>query len=234
MIGGKTGTAETIPRNEGQYVVSFMGYAPADDPQVVIYVVVDRPNAEDQADAKFATRIVRACLTEILPYLNIPMTETLTDEEKAELEQLNESGTLAMSADDIASLDSQGEDTGNTDGTDQTTADGTAAAGTDGTGTAGTNTTGTDGTDTAGDTGTGGTDTSGDNGTGTAGDTAEGALPTTNDNGADVPEDGDSGVGVGSLLEKTGDSTAGTGDAAADNGEAATGTGTAEDTANAQ
>lgn len=234
MIGGKTGTAETIPRNEGQYVVSFMGYAPADDPQVVIYVVVDRPNAEDQADAKFATRIVRACLTEILPYLNIPMTETLTDEEKAELEQLNESGTLAMSADDIASLDSQGEDTGNTDGTDQTTADGTAAAGTDGTGTAGTNTTGTDGTDTAGDTGTGGTDTSGDNGTGTAGDTAEGALPTTNENGADVPEDGDSGVGVGSLLEETGDSTAGTGDAAADNGEAATGTGTAEDTANAQ
>ena len=69
---------------------------------------------------------------------------------------------------------------------------------------------------------------------GTAGDTAEGALPTTNENGADVPEDGDSGVGVGSLLEETGDSTAGTGDAAADNGEAATGTGTAEDTANAQ
>lgn len=44
MIGGKTGTAETLPRDNNEYVVSFMGYAPADDPQVVIYVVVDRPN----------------------------------------------------------------------------------------------------------------------------------------------------------------------------------------------
>ena len=58
-IGGKTGTAETIPRKNGEYVVSFMGYAPADDPQIAIYVVVDRVNASPQDDAKFATGIVR-------------------------------------------------------------------------------------------------------------------------------------------------------------------------------
>lgn len=88
-IGGKTGTAETIPRDKTNYVVSFMGYAPADNPQVAIYVVVDRPNTTYQDDAKFATRIVRNVLTEVLPYLNIYMTEELSESELEELKQLN-------------------------------------------------------------------------------------------------------------------------------------------------
>lgn len=88
MIGGKTGTAETLPRGNHEYVVSFMGYAPADDPQILIYVVVDRPNVPSQDDAKYATRIVRSILTEVLPYLNIFMTEELTDKEREELEEL--------------------------------------------------------------------------------------------------------------------------------------------------
>ncbi len=90
MIGGKTGTAQTLPRGNRQYVVSFMGYAPADDPEIAIYVVVDRPNTRYQDDAKFATRIVRAVLTEALPYLNYPMTEPLSEKEQAELEELRE------------------------------------------------------------------------------------------------------------------------------------------------
>lgn len=84
-IGGKTGTAETLPRKNGQYVVSFMGYAPADDPQIAIYVVVDRPNTVVQDDAKYATGIVRNILTEVLPYLNIFMTEELSEAEMQEL-----------------------------------------------------------------------------------------------------------------------------------------------------
>lgn len=87
-IGGKTGTAETLPRNNGEYVVSFIGYAPADDPQIAIYVVVDRPNVKTQDDAKFATGIVRNILTEVLPYLNIYMTEDLSEKEIAELNAL--------------------------------------------------------------------------------------------------------------------------------------------------
>lgn len=86
-IGGKTGTAETIPRKNGEYVVSFMGYAPADNPQIAIYVVVDRPNVRYQDDAKFATGIVRNILTEVLPYMHIYMTEELTDKEIRELEE---------------------------------------------------------------------------------------------------------------------------------------------------
>lgn len=85
-IGGKTGTAETLPRDNGEYVVSFIGHAPADDPEIAIYVVVDRPNVAKQDDAKYATGIVRNVLSEVLPYLNIFMTEELSDSEIAELE----------------------------------------------------------------------------------------------------------------------------------------------------
>ncbi len=81
-IGGKTGTAETIDENThkrhpDEYVVSFMGYAPADHPEIAIYVVVDRPNAAKQDDAKFATYLVRDILTEVLPYMNIYPTEEM-------------------------------------------------------------------------------------------------------------------------------------------------------------
>lgn len=86
-IGGKTGTAQTLPRGNKEYVVSFMGYAPADDPQIAIYVVVDRANAEKQDNSRFATGIVRNILTEVLPYLNIYMTEELSEKEQQELEE---------------------------------------------------------------------------------------------------------------------------------------------------
>ncbi|MBQ9142392.1 MAG: cell division protein FtsI, partial [Lachnospiraceae bacterium] len=95
-IGGKTGTAQTLPRGNKEYVVSFMGFAPADDPEIAIYVVVDRPNAAKQDDAKFATRIVRNVLTEVLPYLNIYMTEELSETEIAELEALKLENTYGM------------------------------------------------------------------------------------------------------------------------------------------
>ena len=96
MIGGKTGTAQTLPRGNGEYVVSFMGYAPADDPQIAIYVVVDRPNRYGQDDAKFATKIVRNILTEVLPYLHIYMTEELSEKEIKELEEKQLQDTIIM------------------------------------------------------------------------------------------------------------------------------------------
>lgn len=87
-IGGKTGTSETLPRGNHQYVVSFMGYAPADDPQVLIYTVVDKPNVEDQSlSTKYACWISRDILADILPYMNIFMTEELSDSEKEALEE---------------------------------------------------------------------------------------------------------------------------------------------------
>ena len=112
MIGGKTGTAQTLPRGNRQYVVSFMGYAPASDPDIAIYVVVDRCNVQYQDDAKFATRIVRAVLTEALPYLNYPMTEELSEKEQAELAELREQMvTTATAEGEETTEDVEGEAT---------------------------------------------------------------------------------------------------------------------------
>ena len=87
-IGGKTGTAETLPRDNGQYVVSFLGFAPADDPQICIYVVLDRINNKKQDEAVRACEVAKNILTEVLPYMNIYMTEPVTDAERGELEKL--------------------------------------------------------------------------------------------------------------------------------------------------
>lgn len=87
-IGGKTGTAETAPRGTGNYVVSFMGYAPADDPEIIIYVVIDRPNMSNQENGtRQACLICKEVLTEVLPYMNIFMTEELSEKEIAELQE---------------------------------------------------------------------------------------------------------------------------------------------------
>lgn len=87
-IGGKTGTAETLPRGNGEYVVSFVSHAPADDPEIICYVVIDRPNVLIQEDASYATQLSNEILTEILPYLNIPMTEELTEKQIEDLSEL--------------------------------------------------------------------------------------------------------------------------------------------------
>lgn len=87
-IGGKTGTAEKVPRDKTNYVVSFLGHAPANDPQIAIYVVIDEPNEEEQDHAYYATGIVRNILTEVLPYLHITKTEDMTVAEQQEVENV--------------------------------------------------------------------------------------------------------------------------------------------------
>lgn len=87
MIGGKTGTAETLPRGNGEYIVSFMGFAPAEEPELVIYTVIDRPNVPAQASAKYATVLTKDILTEVLPYLNVPKTEEISEQEAEELRE---------------------------------------------------------------------------------------------------------------------------------------------------
>jgi stage V sporulation protein D (sporulation-specific penicillin-binding protein) len=82
-MGGKTGTAqkyddETHKRKTGAYLVSFMGFVPYDDPQLVIYCLVDEPNVDDEAHSSYAQNIVREILKEVLPYMNIYPDEELT------------------------------------------------------------------------------------------------------------------------------------------------------------
>ncbi|HIV90834.1 MAG TPA: penicillin-binding protein 2 [Candidatus Eisenbergiella stercoravium] len=140
LIGGKTGTAETQPRGNNEYVVSFMGYAPADDPEIAIYVVVDRPNAQNQDDAKYATRIVRSILTEVLPYLDIFMTEPLSEAEQQELEEAQ----IAYQQELVSGNDVSGNDEEASPEDGETPEGGTASGDTEGTGTDGTGGSGMD------------------------------------------------------------------------------------------
>ena len=85
-IGGKTGTADK--GQSGDVVVSFLCFAPADDPQIAIYVVIDRPNMPDQTGGtRQAAIIAKNVLTEVLPYMGIFMTEELSEKELKELEE---------------------------------------------------------------------------------------------------------------------------------------------------
>ncbi len=78
-IGGKTGTAEKLPRGNGKYLVSFIGYAPQDNPEVVVYVVVDEPNVAAQASSSYATGLFSQIMSEICPYLGIEKTAETTE-----------------------------------------------------------------------------------------------------------------------------------------------------------
>lgn len=84
-MGGKTGTAEMIPRDKVNYLVSFIGFAPADHPEVVLYVVVDRPNAEKQSTSSFAQEIWKNIMKEALPYLNIYPSEEIPEDMQEEV-----------------------------------------------------------------------------------------------------------------------------------------------------
>lgn len=70
-MGGKTGTAEKLPRKNGKYLVSFIGFAPVENPQVLVYVVIDEPNVENQAQSSLATNLAKDIFTELFPYMNI-------------------------------------------------------------------------------------------------------------------------------------------------------------------
>lgn len=74
--GGKTGTAEKLPRGNKKYIVSFITFAPVENPQVLMYVALDEPNAEEQADSKYPQYIAQGILSELLPYLNVTPDES--------------------------------------------------------------------------------------------------------------------------------------------------------------
>ena len=89
-MGGKTGTAEKIPRDKTNYLVSFIGFAPADSPEVVLYVVVDEPNAEKQSSSSYAMEIWKNIMEEALPYLNIYPTEEIPEDMADEVQAAQE------------------------------------------------------------------------------------------------------------------------------------------------
>jgi stage V sporulation protein D (sporulation-specific penicillin-binding protein) len=76
-VGGKTGAAEKQPRDKQHYVTSFMGFMPAEDPQVAFYVVLDEAQVEDFDTSRAAQELARDIMIDLIPYLEIyPVDES--------------------------------------------------------------------------------------------------------------------------------------------------------------
>lgn len=89
-IAGKTGTAEKLPRSAKNYLVSFCGFAPANDPEVLVYVTIDTPHVEDQPHSSFASGVFSQIMSDILPYLNVFPSAEYEAEQKELAGQLPE------------------------------------------------------------------------------------------------------------------------------------------------
>lgn len=68
LVGGKTATSQTLPRGNGKYIASFIGFAPADDPQVIALAIITHPKGVYYG-GQIAAPIVRQLFENILPYL---------------------------------------------------------------------------------------------------------------------------------------------------------------------
>lgn len=73
-VGGKTATSEKLPRRTGRYISSFLGFAPADDPQVIGLITIDEPVGVYYGGT-IAAPVMAEIFENILPYLNIPQEE---------------------------------------------------------------------------------------------------------------------------------------------------------------
>lgn len=74
-IGGKTATSQTLPRSANKYISSFLGFAPADNPQVLALCIINNPQGIYYGGT-IAAPVVQEIFTNILPYLGIEKQET--------------------------------------------------------------------------------------------------------------------------------------------------------------
>ena len=80
-VGGKTATSQTLPRGSGRYISSYIGFAPADDPQVIAIAIVNNPQGVYYG-GQVAAPIIRQLYENILPYMGIEPTESVTSVEE--------------------------------------------------------------------------------------------------------------------------------------------------------
>ena len=77
-IGGKTATSQTLPRGSGRYISSFIGFAPAENPQIITLVVIQAPKGVYYGGT-IAAPVVRKLYENILPYLEIEKSSENTE-----------------------------------------------------------------------------------------------------------------------------------------------------------
>ncbi len=78
-VGGKTATSQTLPRGSGRYIASFLGFSPADDPQVIALAIINNPQGVYYG-GQVAAPIVRQLFENILPYLGIAKEDVGEDD----------------------------------------------------------------------------------------------------------------------------------------------------------
>lgn len=79
-IGGKTATSETLPRSANKYISSFLGFAPANDPQILGLCVIHNPQGVYYGGT-IAAPVIKDIFANILPYLEIPIDESQLETE---------------------------------------------------------------------------------------------------------------------------------------------------------
>ena len=97
-IGGKTGTSEKLPRGRGKYIASFVGVAPADNPQLVCLLLLDEPNAGATGGGAIAAPAVGRIFEDVLPYLGYEPQYTEETAEKISVSVPNVIGLTVQEA----------------------------------------------------------------------------------------------------------------------------------------
>jgi len=82
-VGGKTATSQTLPRSANKYIASFLGFAPANDPQVLVLVIINNPQGIYYGGT-IAAPVAQEIFSNILPYLNIPYDESEASQTSSE------------------------------------------------------------------------------------------------------------------------------------------------------
>lgn len=71
QVGGKTGTAQKLDKESGTYLLSFIGFAPYENPEIVCYVIIDEVGNGDPGNSGLAAALFSDIMTDVLPYLDI-------------------------------------------------------------------------------------------------------------------------------------------------------------------
>ncbi|MGD8190022.1 stage V sporulation protein D [Brevibacillus ginsengisoli] len=108
-VGGKTGTAQKVRNgaySQGEYIVSFIGFAPADDPQILVYTAVDNPKAQ-AFGGLIAAPIVRNIMESSLHYLKVPKRQGQIEREYkyGDKRYLEVPDLVGLSTKDLAAYD---------------------------------------------------------------------------------------------------------------------------------
>jgi len=97
-IGGKTGTAEKLPRGEGKYALSFIGFAPVENPKIIVLVLLDETEYYSEGSGA-AAPVAKELFENILPYIGVEPSDKQDENENSDVELPDYKGLQLLEAD---------------------------------------------------------------------------------------------------------------------------------------